>query len=134
MPLGLPRAGEGGMDQSPSWGRTYWGGALFCLQADVAIREQTGNRAGLQTALRAILDKTGGYRNDQNIDDVLRIGDEATGTRVLQDLYREVKTTPLTPDLDQLWARLGVPNDPASQPFDAHAPLAAIRAAITSKP
>jgi hypothetical protein len=134
MPLGLPRAGEGGMDQSPSWGRTYWGGALFCLQADVAIREQTGNRAGLQTALRAILDKTGGYRNDQNIDDVLRIGDEATGTRVLQDLYREVKATPLTPDLDQLWARLGVPNDPASQPFDAHAPLAAVRIAITSKP
>jgi hypothetical protein len=134
MPLGLPRAGEGGMDQSPSWGRTYWGGALFCLQADVAIREQTGNRAGLQTALRAILNKTGGYRNDRDIDGVLRIGDEATGTRVLQDLYREVKTTPLTPDLDQLWARLGVPNDPASQPFDAHAPLAAIRAAITSKP
>jgi hypothetical protein len=134
MPLGLPRAGEGGMDQSPSWGRTYWGGALFCLQADVAIREQTRNRAGLQTALRAILNKTGGYRNDRDIDDVLRMGDEATGTRVLQDLYREAKTTPLTPDLDQLWARLGVPNDPASQPFDAHAPLAAIRAAITGKP
>ena len=134
MPLGLPRAGEGGMDQSPSWGRTYWGGALFCLQADVAIREQTGNRAGLQTALRAILNKTGGYRNDRDIDDVLRIGDEATGARVLQDLYREAKTTPLTLDLDQLWGRLGVPNDPASQPFDAHAPLAAIRIAITSKP
>jgi hypothetical protein len=134
MPLGLPRAGEGGMDQSPSWGRTYWGGAMFCLQADVAIREQTGNRAGLQTALRAILDKTGGYRNDRDIDGVLRIGDEATGTRVLQDLYREARTTPLTPDLDQFWARLGVPNDPASQPFDVHAPLAAIRAAITSKP
>jgi hypothetical protein len=134
MPLGLPRAGEGGMDQSPSWGRTYWGGALFCLQVDVAIREQTGNRAGLQTALRAILNKTGGYRNDRDIDEVLRIGDEATGTRVLQDLYREVKATPLMPDLDQLWGRLGVPNDPASQPFDANAPLAAIRAAITSKP
>jgi hypothetical protein len=134
MPLGLPRAGEGGMDQSPSWGRTYWGGALYCLQTDVAIREQTGNRVGLQTALRAILKETGGYRADRDIDDVLRIGDEATGTRVLQDLYREIKATPLTPDLEQLWARLGVPNDPASQPFDAHAPLAAIRVAITSKP
>ena len=132
MPLGLPRTGEGGMDETPTWGRTYWGGALFCLQADVAIREQTGNRAGLQTSLRAILKETGGYRAERDIDQVLRIGDAATGTQVLEDLYRKVKATPLTPDLDGLWTRLGVPEDPKSQPFDAHAPLAAIRVAITA--
>ena len=132
MPLGLPHSGEGGMDQTPTWGRTYWGGALFCLQSDVAIREQTRNRVGLQTALRAILRETGGYRAERNIDDVLRIGDAATGTHVLEDLYLKTKATPLTPDLDRLWARLGVPNDPKSQPFDAHAPLAAVRVAITT--
>jgi hypothetical protein len=134
MPLGLPRAGEGGMDETPTWGRTYWGGALYCLQADVAIREQTGNRMGLQTSLRAILKETGGYRAERDIDEVLRIGDAATGTRVLEDLYGKVKATPMRPDLDTLWSRLGVPEDPKSQPFDAHAPLAAIRAAITAKP
>jgi hypothetical protein len=134
MPLGLPRAGEGGMDESPSWGRTYWGGALFCLQADVAIREQTHNRAGLQTALRAILNETGGYRSERDIDDVLRIGDAATGTRVLQELYQANRAAPVTPDLAQLWQQLGVPDDPKSQPVDDHAPLAAIRIAITRKP
>ena len=134
MPLGLPHAGEGGMDQTPTWGRTYWGGALYCLQSDIAIREATGNRIGLQTALRAILRETGGYRTERNIDDVLAIGDAATGTRVLEDLYLKIKTTPQTPDLDQVWARLGVPNDPKSQPFDARAPLAAIRIAITARP
>jgi hypothetical protein len=134
MPMGLPRSGEGGMDQTPTWGRTYWGGALYCLQSDIAIREATGNRIGLQTALRAILRETGGYRTERNIDDVLAIGDAATGTRVLEDLYLKIKATPQTPDLDQLWTRLGVPNDPKSQPFDAHAPLAAIRAAITTRP
>ena len=41
MPRGLPNRGEGGMDDTHTWARTYWGGALFCLQADVAIREQT---------------------------------------------------------------------------------------------
>jgi hypothetical protein len=132
MPLGLPRAGEGGMDQTPTWARTYWGGALFCLQADVAIRERTGNRVGLQAALRAILRETGGYRAERGIDEVLRIGDTATGTRVLQDLYLESKSAPMTPDLDRLWARLGIPDDPKTQPFDARAPLAAIRAAITA--
>jgi hypothetical protein len=133
MPLGLPRTGEGGMDQTPTWGRTYWGGALYCLQSDIAIREATGNRIGLQTALRAILRETEGYRTERNIDEVLAIGDAATGTRVLEDLYLKIKANPQTPDLDQLWVRLGVPNDPKSQPFDAHAPLAAIRAAITAR-
>jgi hypothetical protein len=134
MPLGLPHAGEGGMDQTPTWGRTYWGGALYCLQADVKLREQTGNRVGLQTALRAILKETGGYGADRDIDEVLRIGDAATGTQVLQDLYRQVKATAVTPDLGLLWTRLGIPSDPKSQAFDDRAPLAAIRIAITARP
>jgi hypothetical protein len=133
MPSGLPRVGEGGMDQTPTWGRTYWGGALYCLQADLGIREQTGNRVGLQTALRAILNQTGGYRAERGIDDVLRIGDDATGTRVLQDLYEQLKSTAVTPDLERLWSSLGVPADPKSHPFDDSAPLAAIRIAITAR-
>jgi hypothetical protein len=132
MPMGLPRSGEGGMDQTSTWGRTYWGGALYCLQAEVAIREQTGNRVGLQTALRAILEETGGYGFERNIDEVLRIGDAATGTRALEDLYQQSKITPQAVDLDLLWSRLGVPTDPKTQPFDHHAPLAAIRIAITA--
>jgi hypothetical protein len=134
MPLGLPRPGEGGMDQTSTWARTYWGGALYCLLADVTIRERTGNRVGLQAALRAILRETGGYSTERDIDEVLRIGDAATGTRVLEELYLESKATPMTPDLDRLWVRLGVPDDPKAQPFDALAPLAAIRTAITARP
>jgi len=134
MPMGLPRPGEGGMDQTRTWGRTYWGGALYCLRADVAIREQTANRVGLQTALRAILKQTGGYAVLRGIDEVLRMGDAATGTRVLQELYAQIKTTAQTPDLDLLWTRLGVPINPKSEPFDDEAPLAPIRIAITSRP
>jgi hypothetical protein len=132
MPMGLPKNGEGGMDETSTWGRTYWGGALYCLQAEVAIREQTGNRVGLQTALRAILEKTGGYGYERDIEEVFHIGDAATGTRVLDDLYQRSKTTPQAPDLDLLWSRLGVPADPKTQPFDDHAPLTAIRIAITA--
>jgi hypothetical protein len=131
MPLGLPREGEGGMDQTPTWARKYWGGALFCLQADVQIRERTGNRQGLQAALRAILDATGGYAAERDIADVLRIGDAATGARVLEDFYERQGTTRVVSDLAALWRSLGVPNDPLTEPFDDHAPLAAIRIAIT---
>jgi hypothetical protein len=134
MPMGLPRSGEGGMDQTPTWGRTYWGGALFCLQADIAIRERTGNQAGLPTALIAILKQTGGYANERDIAEVLRIGDAATGAHVLEEVYQRFKDTPQATDLELLWSRLGVPADPRTQPFDDHAPLAAIRIAITAKP
>jgi hypothetical protein len=122
------------MDQTRTWGRTYWGGALYCLQADVAIREQTANRIGLQTALRAILRETGGYAFERDIADVLRIGDAATGTHVLYGLYQQIRSTPQAPDLELLWTLLGVPNDPRTEAFDDHAPLAGIRIAITARP
>jgi hypothetical protein len=131
MPQGLPRAGEGGMDQTPTWARKYWGGALYCLEADVQIRERTANRLGLQAALRAILEATGGYAAEREIADVLHIGDAATGTRVLEDLYDQEKATPVIAQLDALWRDLGVPQNPLTEPFDDHAPLAAIRIAIT---
>jgi hypothetical protein len=134
MPMGLPRPGDGGMDQHPGWGRTYWGGALYCLQADVAIREQTANRVGLQAALRAILQQTGGYGFESDIADVLRIGDTATGTHVMSDLYLKIRATPQAPDLDVLFTLLGVPSDPKTEAFDDHASLAAIRVAITAPP
>src|ERR1700690_97415 len=31
---GLPTAGDEGLDHTHTWGRTYWGGALFCFLAD----------------------------------------------------------------------------------------------------
>ena len=134
MPKGLPQAGEGGLDQTRTWGRTYWGGALYCLQSDVAIREQTANRVGLQTALRAILKETGGYASDADIVEVLRIGDAATGTHVMYGLYEQTRATAQAPNLDVLWTMLGVPSDPKTEAFDDRAPLAAIRIAITAKP
>ena len=134
MSLGLPRDGEGGMDQTPTWARTYWGGALFCLQADVQIRENTRNAIGLQTALRAILAESGGYAFERDIEEILRIGDAATRTHVLSDLYERERAAPEMTDLGALWRALGVPNDPATEPFDDRAPLAAIRIAITAPP
>ena len=134
MPRGLPRSGEGGMDQTHTWARTYWGGALFCLQADMAIREQTHNRVGLQTALRAILAGTGGYGFERDIVEVLRVGDAATATHVLYDLYNRSRNSVQVPDLDAIWTLLGVPENPDAESFDDRAPLAAVRTAITAPP
>jgi len=55
LPKGLPAPGDRGLDNTHTWGRTYWGGALFCLMADIEIHQRTNNRYGLQDALRGIV-------------------------------------------------------------------------------
>src|SRR5690242_14160018 len=131
MPQGLPQKGDRGLDRTHTWGRTYWGGAIFCLLADVQIRHQTKNTKGLEHALRAILEHGGDIRSSLDLSQALRIGDRATGTSVLQDLYEEMKDRPARIDLDAVWADLGVRLDDQEVRFDEHAPSAAIRRAIT---
>lgn len=74
MPKGLPAAGDQGLDNTHTWGRTYWGGALFYLQADVRIRERTGNRSGLQDALRAIVANGGNVEVSWDVRRTLAMG------------------------------------------------------------
>jgi hypothetical protein len=78
------------------------------------------------------LRSSGGYAQRWDIEKVLSVGDAATGTTALTDLYDAAKTTPVLSDLDLLWRSLGVPQAPLLQPFDDAAPLAAIRRAITA--
>lgn len=108
MPKGLPAPGDGGLDQTHTWARTYWGGALFCLVADVEIHERSGNRVGLQAALRAVARASGGMSGAWPIEQVLTTGDAATGLTVLSDLYAAWKQRPIDPDLAGLWRRLGL--------------------------
>jgi hypothetical protein len=132
MPQGEPRPGDRGLDHTHTWGRTYWGGALFCLLADVEIREQTGNRMGLQDALRAILRQGGMIAEDWPIERALAVGDKATGTHVLENLYGQMRDQPFPVDLPSLWNRLGVQSEPnGAMEFAANAPLAQVREAIT---
>jgi hypothetical protein len=134
LPQGLPAGGDRGLDNTHTWGRTYWGGALYFLLADVKIREQTSNRFGLQDALRAILNGAGNNEANGELRRTLEIGDAATGTRVLADLYDEMRASPVSPDLAELWQRLGVRMQSRQARFDQRAPLAGIRRAITAKP
>lgn len=133
MPQGLPQTGDQGLDRTHTWGRTYWGGALFCLLADVEIRSRSNNKLGLQNALRAIAEKSGGLTSDWPIERVLATGDAATGTNVLQGLYAQMKESPTKPDLEALWKRLGIELKGDGVQLRDDAPLSAVRAAITSR-
>jgi hypothetical protein len=130
MPRGMPQPGDEGLDRTHTWGRTYWGGAMFCLMADVEIHRRTQNRFGLQDAVRAILRASGGLGTDWPIERVLKTGDAAVGAPVLEDLYAKMKDSPMTPDLMELWRSLGVEPDGSGVHLTDNAPLANVRHSI----
>jgi hypothetical protein len=132
MPLGLPGPGDGGLDGTDSWGRTYWGGALFCLAAAVTLLERTGGRHSLDDALRAIVAAGGNITVRWPLERALRTGDAATGESALLDTYASMKDAPVQVDLGALWRKLGVVREAGGIRYDDAAPLAAVRRAIVA--
>jgi hypothetical protein len=130
LPEGLPKEGDQGLDNTDEWGRIYWGGALFCLLADIEIRERTGNRRGLEDAFRGIVAAGGTIKADWEITRALRAGDKAVGAPVLVKLYNRMKDKPVDVDLVDLWRQLGVEMHGDKVTFNDNAPLAKIRRAI----
>jgi predicted metalloprotease with PDZ domain len=125
-------ANEGGLDDSHGRERIYWGGNLYWLLADVQIRVKTKNRRGLEDVIRAILKAGGNGGADWTIDRVIRVGDKATGTTALKELYEEIGVNRGDIDLDSLWKSLGVVYKNGSVQFDDSAPWASVRKAITA--
>ena len=132
LPQGLPKAGDQGLDFTHTWGRTYWGGALFCLEADIEIRKRTQGQKGLVDALRAILQAGGNIHEFWEIEPTLKIGDDAVGAPVLVEQYHRWRATPVTIDLEALWKQLGVEQQGRQIIFDDNAPMASVRREITA--
>jgi hypothetical protein len=126
MPLGQPRAGDHGLDHTPTWARTYWGGATFFLQGDVRLRQRGTPARGLQQALQGVLAAGGDYRAVWDARRILAVADATLGQTTLSEMYARMKDQPAPADLAALWRELGV--DGATLRDDA--PLAAVRRAI----
>jgi hypothetical protein len=131
MPRGEPGPGEHGLDHTATWASTYWGGALFCLEADLEIRRATGGAKSLRSALRAVLAAGGDARAWWPIERFLSVADAAVGRPVLRQLYRKMALGRHEVDLARLWALLGVVPGPGGVSFDDRAPEAALRRSIT---
>jgi hypothetical protein len=134
MPRGLRTDGSPpSLEDRDDVDSTYWGGALFAFQADVRIREATRGARSLDDALRASLARLGDATHAATVAEFVRVGDEATGTRVLADLYARDAVAGEPVDLDALWRSLGVSRNPdGSVGLHDDAPLAAVRRAISA--
>ncbi len=132
LPRGLPSDGDGGLDGSSSWGRTYWGGALFFLLLDVELRARTHNRLSLDSAARAILLRGGDTSVRWSAEQTLAAGDAALDQPSLSALYAEHSAQPVRVDLDTLFHRLGVTRVGERVSFDDGAELEHVRRAIAA--
>jgi hypothetical protein len=130
MPKGEPQTSDQGLDHTHTWGRTYWGGALFCFVADVEIRKQTKNKRGLEDALRGILEAGGNINEDWDLEKALKTGDSAVGLDVLEKLYEEWKDKPVQVDLAAMWKELGIEASGGTVVLEDDAPMSAVRHAI----
>ena len=105
---------------------------MFCLLADLEIRERTEGRKSLRDALRGVLDAGGDITVRWPIERVIEVGDAAAGVPVLRELYDRMKDAPVETDLASIWKRLGVEPRGRGVAFDDSAPLAAIRRQMTT--
>jgi predicted metalloprotease with PDZ domain len=105
---------------------------MFCLDADVRIREETRGRKSLDDAVRAALERGGDATRVWTIGDVLKVGDAATGTNVLGDMYAHYAARGERIDFESLLSAIGVAAD-GRDPDDSR-PLAWVRHGIVDLP
>jgi hypothetical protein len=130
MPRGLPALTETGLAQAASR-RSYWGGALFLLLADVELRRRSGGDMGSEDCLRAVLREGVDVRWRWPTARMLAACDAATGATVFADLARRYVYGHEPLDLDGLWRDLGVSLEvDGTIVYDDQARLAAVRRTI----
>jgi hypothetical protein len=135
LPRGLPQgASDPGLERRADLDGMYWGGALFAFLADVEIRRATRGRHSLDDVLRAALQRGGNATRVWRVADVLRLGDEITGTKILSDLHARhaLRAEPI--DLAGLLDNLGViPADVRAAGLRDDKPMSTIRKAIVAR-
>jgi hypothetical protein len=134
MPRGVPALTQFGLERSPDYASVYWGGAVFCLTADVEIRTSSGLVKGLEDGVRAVFDAGGIAWDVWSLERTLSIADRNLGDPVLARLARRYAERPAPFDLDDVLRRLGVIRHENGIELRDDAPLAAVRRAIVRPP
>ena len=134
MKRGIPPEGaELALDKRDTIDDVYWGGALFVMMADVAIRQATAQKKSFDDVMRAVLEKGGDATVVWTMPELIEAARKETGTNVFGDLVARYAIKGERVDLPKLFRDLGVTRD-AKVVLDDSAPLAPIRKSIEHAP
>ncbi|MFO0644135.1 MAG: hypothetical protein U0183_33220 [Polyangiaceae bacterium] len=125
FPNGQPAAGDRGLDRTRTWGRVYWGGALFFFEADYAIRAATNGKKTLLSALGAMV--RAGFVNGSpaSLEAAFAEGDREVGASVLVPMLARYGVTPEAFPYERHLEELGVRPSGERVSLDATASRAA---------
>jgi len=112
----------------------YWGGAIFMLMADIAIRRDSDGTKGLEDCLAGALWRGLGGADRVGMDAYVRACDEATGTKTMSALVDRYYHNAQPVDLAALWKELGVSMVGGRIVLDDNAPQARWRKMIVMGP
>lgn len=118
------------MYRGSTYMRVYWEGAAIVLLADTRLRQLTGGKQSMDTALAALHDcclQTDKLWSARALLDKL---DELTGTRVFSELYATHVGSREFPDLSATYRALGLGAGADGIVLTADAPQAALRDGI----
>src|ERR1700738_3869423 len=73
---------------------------------------------GLEEAMRGIQGSGGSIEVEWPLERALQIADQTVGVSVLEELYKRMRATPVSPDLEQLWKELGIERRGETVVFD----------------
>jgi hypothetical protein len=134
LPQGLEAYTELGLEMADDFRGVYWGGALACLEADVAARRHRLDR-GLEVGLRALRDAGGVANEVWDLSDAIATIDRALGRPTLAPIAERHAARGSPFDLNAMLRDLGVQLHPdGTVELRDDAPLAKVRRAITGKP
>ena len=131
--LGLARANER-VGYSGIYLRVYWAGAAMMLAADLRLRNQTGGKQSLDTALDQLSRCCASEERRWSAQEIILRLDELTGTTIFSDLVRAQFEGNAYPDYEATLARAGVKAGVMEVEFDASAPWADERDALMRPP
>ncbi|MFZ5890817.1 MAG: hypothetical protein ACOY0T_07165 [Myxococcota bacterium] len=108
----------------------YWGGAIFCLLADIEARRASGGRLGLEDGVRNVLRAGGNASEVWRLQKTLELADRVFERPVLVPLWKRYAARPAALELDAIFQELGVVRAASGITLSDTAPLAWVRRAI----
>lgn len=129
LPQGQPASGDRGLDHTPTWGRTYWGGALFFFLADLELREHSKGRVTLLDALRGLHREGLNAESACGLQELLATLDRGVGKGTFTALHGHHGSKAEKVDLEAIWLRLGIQVKDGKVRFSEDAPAAHLRRA-----
>jgi hypothetical protein len=118
------------MREKNAYMRVYWSGAWYFLKADFELRQRSGGKVTLDTALERLNHCCAEQK--LSVAQIVKKLDEVNELALFVPLYRELRASTSTPDFEPLFASMGIKVDKNKVQLSPASPGAELRSQIAA--